>query len=222
MYRFNGDIATLDFLRYDVTNLAYASATRAAPPSSASAADATCCRPICSGSGRDRRRTQSHFHRLADTISSATTTICRPARHALLVDEAAAGSPDHRAIRSDRNEHRRHLGRHRRRRFSLSENGLYTVEGWKHFLDALTPNGVLTVRGGRPAQDRRDRPAVQPRRDHVAGRGVDDPEAQHLPRRHTILATIIVGNSPLTADELGATTPGYRATWGSSVGQSRS
>ena len=30
--------------------------------------------------------------------------------------------------------------------FSLSENGLYTVEGWKHFLDAaLTPDGVYTV-----------------------------------------------------------------------------
>jgi hypothetical protein len=29
--------------------------------------------------------------------------------------------------------------------FSLSENGLYTVEGWQHFLDALAPNGVLTV-----------------------------------------------------------------------------
>ncbi len=29
--------------------------------------------------------------------------------------------------------------------FSLSENGLYTVEGWKTFLSALTPNGLLTV-----------------------------------------------------------------------------
>jgi hypothetical protein len=29
--------------------------------------------------------------------------------------------------------------------FTLSENGLYTVEGWKHFLHALTPSGVFTV-----------------------------------------------------------------------------
>ena len=29
--------------------------------------------------------------------------------------------------------------------FSLSENGLYTVEGWKAFLSALNPNGVFTV-----------------------------------------------------------------------------
>src|SRR5665213_4336873 len=29
--------------------------------------------------------------------------------------------------------------------FSLSENGLYTVQGWQHFLDALTPTGVFTV-----------------------------------------------------------------------------
>jgi len=29
--------------------------------------------------------------------------------------------------------------------FSLSENGLYTVDGWRIFLDHLTPNGVFTV-----------------------------------------------------------------------------
>ena len=29
--------------------------------------------------------------------------------------------------------------------FSLSENGLYTTQGWHHFLSALTPNGILTV-----------------------------------------------------------------------------
>ena len=29
--------------------------------------------------------------------------------------------------------------------FSLSENGLYTVEGWKAFLSALTPNGLFSV-----------------------------------------------------------------------------
>src|SRR6185436_1045097 len=29
--------------------------------------------------------------------------------------------------------------------FSLSENGLYTVEAWKIFLDRLTPRGVYTV-----------------------------------------------------------------------------
>lgn len=29
--------------------------------------------------------------------------------------------------------------------FTLSENGLYTVEGWEHFLHALTPRGIFTV-----------------------------------------------------------------------------
>ena len=29
--------------------------------------------------------------------------------------------------------------------FSLSENGLYTTQGWRHFLSALTPNGIFTV-----------------------------------------------------------------------------
>jgi len=29
--------------------------------------------------------------------------------------------------------------------YSLSENGLYTLEGWRHFIDALAPTGVFTV-----------------------------------------------------------------------------
>src|SRR5207302_9789340 len=29
--------------------------------------------------------------------------------------------------------------------FSLSENGLYTVQGWRHFLASLAPDGVFTV-----------------------------------------------------------------------------
>ena len=48
-------------------------------------------------------------------------------------------------IRPDPDEHDRHLGGHRRRGFSLSENGLYTVEGWQTFLSALTPDGLFTV-----------------------------------------------------------------------------
>ena len=29
--------------------------------------------------------------------------------------------------------------------FTLSENGLYTLEGWRAFLKSLNPNGVFTV-----------------------------------------------------------------------------
>ena len=29
--------------------------------------------------------------------------------------------------------------------FSLTENGLYTVQGWRYFLASLAPNGVFTV-----------------------------------------------------------------------------
>ncbi|HTD76396.1 MAG TPA: hypothetical protein VK898_02085, partial [Chloroflexota bacterium] len=29
--------------------------------------------------------------------------------------------------------------------FSLSENGLYTLEGWRTFMNALNPGGVFTV-----------------------------------------------------------------------------
>ena len=46
--------------------------------------------------------------------------------------------------------------------FSLSENGLYTVQGWQHFLNALTPTrGIHCLALVRSAQHHRDRPAAQ-------------------------------------------------------------
>jgi len=47
---------------------------------------------------------------------------------------AGAGSREHRRGSADRDEHGRHMGRHRcRRLLRFSENGLYTVEGGRPF-----------------------------------------------------------------------------------------
>ena len=48
MYRFGGALSDLDFLRYDVTNLAYGSGTKGVRQSSVWAAGVTCCRRTCS------------------------------------------------------------------------------------------------------------------------------------------------------------------------------
>ena len=102
--------------------------------------------------------------------------------------------------------------------FSLSENGLYTVQGWQHFLNALTPTGVFTVsRWYRPAQHHRDRPVAESGTAALRARGVVASEAQIF-LAGAPLATIIVGNAPLSAEDLSRL---HKAptNWGSRAGQ---
>jgi len=87
--------------------------------------------------------------------------------------------------------------------FSLSENGLYTVEGWKTFLTALRPDGIFTVsRWHSPTATVElgrvvslavaalmDLGAEKPR-DHIFVAGVGN------------LATVIVARQPLAASDL--------------------
>ena len=87
--------------------------------------------------------------------------------------------------------------------YSLSENGLYTVEGWKHFLDALTPNGVYTVsRWYNPANASETGRVVSLAMTALRAHGVDDPRAHIFMAGTPILATIIVGAAPLSATDL--------------------
>jgi predicted membrane-bound spermidine synthase len=91
--------------------------------------------------------------------------------------------------------------------YALSENSLYTVEGWHTFLDHLTPDGVLTVsRWYVP-----ERPLEAYRLTALAAkvlrdRGIDDP------RQHVFLATgpvpfirvgtILVSPRPFSREDL--------------------
>ena len=87
--------------------------------------------------------------------------------------------------------------------FSLSENGLYTVEGWKHFLDALTPNGVYTVsRWYNPENVGETGRLISLAMTALRARGVDDPRAHIFLAGTPTLATIIVGVAPLGASDL--------------------
>jgi hypothetical protein len=87
--------------------------------------------------------------------------------------------------------------------FSLSENGLYTVEGWKVFLDRLSPRGVYTVSrwydSANPSETAR-----------MLSLAVSALLAQRVPepRRHIVLATqrsiatLLVSRSPFSESEL--------------------
>ena len=147
MYQFDGDLSKLDFLRYDVTNLGYAirSQGRSAV--------------IGVGGGRDvlsayvfgfrdvtgvelnpifidlLTRDFRDYNRLADLpgvrliVDEARSWFARTDERFDLIEMslidtwAATGAGA----------------------YSLSENGLYTTQGWRHFLSALTPTGVFTV-----------------------------------------------------------------------------
>ena len=87
--------------------------------------------------------------------------------------------------------------------FSLSENGLYTLDGWRHFVGALTPTGIFTVsRWYAPRMvDETGRLASLAAR-VLLDYGVSNP-ARHLALiANESLATLILSRQPLTAAEL--------------------
>ena len=88
--------------------------------------------------------------------------------------------------------------------FTLSENGLYTVEAWKIFLDRLTPHGLLSVsRWYSPVNASETSRLLALATAALLDRGVADP------RRHLVLvagggvvATLLVSNEPFTRAEV--------------------
>ncbi len=147
MYRFNGDFATVGFLKYDVTNLGYA--IRHEGKSAV----------IGVGGGRDIL--SAHLFGFPDVTGVELNPIFidwltnrfRSYNHLadlpgtrFFVDEARswfAGTTERfNLIEMSLIDTWAATGAGA---FSLSENGLYTIQGWQHFLNALTPNGILTV-----------------------------------------------------------------------------
>jgi hypothetical protein len=94
--------------------------------------------------------------------------------------------------------------------FTLTENGLYTVEAWKIFLSRLTPKGVYTVSRYYDAND----PGETGRTLSLAVAALIE-MGTAAPQRHIFLAasgaiaTIIVSREPFTSDDLDAL---HRAT----------
>jgi hypothetical protein len=88
--------------------------------------------------------------------------------------------------------------------FSLSENGLYTVEGWRHFMSSLAPNGVFTVSRwystGNVGETGR---LLSLAKAALLDMGVDDPSRHLFLAGVSGLSTLIVGRSPLSREDVG-------------------
>jgi hypothetical protein len=206
MYRFDGDLNEVDFLRYDITNLAYwiRHRGRAAVIGVGGGRDLLSAylfgfrditgvelNPIFVRFLESRFRDYSHVADLPGLnlyVDEARSWFARTRQNFDLIEMslvdtwAATGAGA----------------------FSLSENGLYTVQGWQHFVDALTPQGVFTVsRWYSPTNIRETARLLSLAAASLRSRGVADPEKHIFLAGTSPLSTIIVSKAPFSADDLG-------------------
>ena len=205
MYAFDGDLSKLDFLRYDITNLAYTIRNQG--------------RSAVIGVGGGRDLLSSYLFGFRDV----TGVELNPIFVDLLTDEFRDYNrlADLPGVRFVVDEARSWFARTDERfdliqmslidtwaatgagAYSLSENGLYTTEAWQHFLSALTPTGVFTVSRWFSTNDitetgRLISLAANALRDH----GIDDVQAHLFLAVSDRLATLIVSNAPLAGEDI--------------------
>jgi hypothetical protein len=205
MYRFDGDLSKLDFLRYDITNLAYAIRHQGA------------CAVIGVGGGRDML--SAYFFGFRDVTGVELNPI--------FVDLLTRQFHDYNhladlpGVRLFVDEARSWFARTTDRfdliemslidtwaatgagAYSLSENGLYTIQGWHHFLSALTDNGVFTVsRWFNPNDITEVGRLVSLAAAALREEGVEQPRQHLFLARSENLATLIVARAPFTPNEL--------------------
>jgi hypothetical protein len=91
--------------------------------------------------------------------------------------------------------------------FSLSENGLYTVEGWRTFFNHLTPTGVLTVsRWYSPSILNETGRMVSLAVATLIEEGVTNPRDHVFVAATGNLATLILSKAPLSAEDISTLT----------------
>ena len=87
--------------------------------------------------------------------------------------------------------------------FSLSENGLYTLQGWRAFTRRLTGNGVFTVsRWYNPGDVNESGRMIALAVATVIDGGAVDPRRHIFVARGGEVATLVLSKSPLTANRL--------------------
>ena len=207
MYRFDGNLASLDFLRHDVSNLAYA------------IPDLKTGAVIGVGGGRDVL--SQRLFGVKDVTGVEINPIIIDLLKRRFSDYTAIATLD--GVKLEVDEARSWFARTPRffdviqmslidtwaatgaGAFTLTENGLYTVEAWQRFLGRLNPDGLFTVSRWY-ALDEVDE----------TGRMVSLAVATLLangaaePRRHLFLAasgniaTLVMSKSPLSPAALAA------------------
>ena len=87
--------------------------------------------------------------------------------------------------------------------FTLSENGLYTVNGWKRFLSRLTPTGVFTVSRWH-SEKQLDETAriLSLAMASLFEMGESEPASHLYLASNRTLSTLVVGRAPLSLDDL--------------------
>jgi hypothetical protein len=87
--------------------------------------------------------------------------------------------------------------------FSLSENGLYTIQGWRHFLASLAPDGVFTVsRWYSPDNADETGRLLSLAKATLLDLGVKDPSSHLFLASLNNLSTLIVGRVPFSPEDL--------------------
>jgi hypothetical protein len=209
LYRFDGDLSKLKFLKYDITNLAYSIRQngRAAV--------------IGVGGGRDLLSAAYFGFRDVTGVELNPIFIDLLARRLrnynrlaslpgvrLVVDEGrswfARSSEYFDLIQMSMVDTWAATGAGA---FSLSENGLYTVEGWRIFFQHLTPTGVFTVsRWYSPSNIDETGRMMSVAVAALLKEGIADPSDHLFLAATDQLATLIVSRAPFTASELASLT----------------
>ena len=87
--------------------------------------------------------------------------------------------------------------------YSLTENGLYTIEAWTHFLSRLNNGGVFTVaRWFAPNNPGEAGRTISLAKATLFGMGVENPDAHIALIASEQLATIVVGRDALTPKQI--------------------
>jgi spermidine synthase len=87
--------------------------------------------------------------------------------------------------------------------FSLSENGLYTLEGWRAFLKTLNDNGIFTVsRWYSPSEVNETGRMIGLATAALMDADIKDPSSHLFVARADNIATLVLSKAPFSADQL--------------------
>jgi hypothetical protein len=207
MFRFGSDPGEVDFLRYDVTSLAYYIRNRG--------------RAVIIGVGGGRDLLAAYLFGFRDVTGVELNPIFIDYLTRRFRDfNRLADLPGVRFEIDDARSWFANAGRGRNLdlvqmsmidtwaatgvgAYSLSENGLYTVEGWRHFLASLAPDGVFTVsRWYSPEDVDETGRLLSLAKATLLDMGVPAPQNHLFLASSGRLSTLIVGRAPLSRPDV--------------------
>jgi hypothetical protein len=207
MFRFGGDLGEVDFLKYDVTNLAYYIRNRG--------------RSVVIGVGGGRDLLAAYMFGFRDVTGVELNPIFIDYLTRRFRDFSRLA--DLPGVRFEIDEARSWFANAGREQnfdlvqmsmidtwaatgvgaYSLSENGLYTVEGWRRFLTSLAPEGVFTVsRWYTPDNVDETGRLLSLAKATLLDIGVLAPQNHLFLASSGRLSTLIVGRAPLSQQDL--------------------